>query len=476
MSQRGKSWACSAAATEIEPGVYAPIGGGSLAGRVRLGARGRRFGRGRGARFAAATLVAMLAAAFAFSAPALAQEAPPADSSTTPTDSGAGVPPATGGAGASESEDATDPTTEPTPTPGAGTEESDPPPPGSETTPPDTPADTPPPADETAPGGGVEPAPSTCTPPAGDAGSGAATGAPGECAAPDEPACETAAVTPPPAATTDSPTPPASAPGGAPATGCDEGVKPDPTPATPPPAPSAPPSAPEPDTSQATTAAPFGIVLLVPDSAGTTAAAAPQDRPEVANRLAAYRGRLAPLAPVVLDGLEESASELADVGSDEVLDPELAFDARWLQSIPPSRRDESCTPIAGTVSLSSSCPSYESESILTAPPLPWVGKAPNLRERVAQEAAERRRRTHPEARSDTERPTVAVAPVGWTRDHGRLGSGGSSGGSSVAAGLRIFAVSTSPLSLSAPVDFPTEPQPTLLPKGEPGVPPSASPG
>ena len=90
---------------------------------------------------------------------------------------------------------------------------------------------------------------------------------------------------------------------------------------------------------------------------------------------------------------------------------------------------------------------------------------------------ERHRRTHPEAQSDTERPAVAVAPATSTRDHGRrLSGGGAPGGSSAAAGLRIFAVSTSPLFLTAPVTFPTEPQPSVLPEGEPGVPPPASPG
>ena len=145
-----QSYACPAAATEIQEGVYAPIGGGSLAGRVRLGARGNLRGRGRGTRLASATLVAMLAAAFAFSAPATAQDGSgdaPADVSTTPTDTPTGGSDAPD-AGASEEE------TEPAETPGAGTEAPETPPPGSET----PPGDTTEPAEGTTPTEGTDPA------------------------------------------------------------------------------------------------------------------------------------------------------------------------------------------------------------------------------------------------------------------------------------------------------------------------------
>ena len=414
------------------------------------------WGRGRGTQFAAATSVAIVAAAFAFSAPASAQEGPeaaPADSATVPTDATAG------GAETPEAEAPEEPAapTEPAPDPGAGAEEPAPPPSGSETAPGDIPA----PADDATPGEATEPAsaPESC-PAEADGAS--------DCEPADGPACADGTTSAEAAATTESPSP---------AAHCEEAVEPAPDPPSPPAqSPPATPQAPAPQAAQTPTAAPAGnaIVLLVSESAATSAPPSPA---ELANRLLPNGGRVAAIIEVaVLDGLEEiQETESAEDAATDIVDPELAFDARWFQGVIPARRQGACAK-------QSSCSSTRPKSILIARALPWspVGSAGAARAAATAKQVEeltRHRRTRPEARSDTERPTVAVAPATPTRDHGRrVSGGGSPGGSSGAAGLRIFAVSTLPLLLTAPVSFPTEPPPTFLPEGEPGVSPPASPG
>ena len=426
-----------------------------MAGRVRLGARGILRVRGRGTRLASATLVAMLAAAFAFSAPATAQDAPgdaPADVSTAPTDTPTGGSD-TPDAGTSEGE------TEPAETPEAGTEEPEAPPPGSETPLDDTTE----PAEGTPPTEGTDPA--EPPPPAEECTAGAAGCEPAE-----EPACDAGATTAPVAMT------------GTPGAGCGEVVELEPEPTPPPPAPS-PPTPPAPPAPQAAASAPAGtsIVLLISE-AGPGPSAGPS-LPELANGLAPDGGRLSTMiSTVVLGGPDETgAPEAADEESRSATDHALAL-ANSAESMASSQREGPCARLssAGMAPLSDTCPSSQRESILTVgtQPLPAADRsiippAPPPPDTPLQ----RHRRTHPEAQSETERPAVAVAPATSTRDHGRrLSGGGAPGGSSAAAGLRIFAVSTSPLLLTAPVTFPTEPQPSVLPEGEPGVPPPASPG
>jgi len=425
-----------------------------LAGRVRLGARGILRGRGRGTRLASATLVAMLAAAFAFSAPATAQDAPgdaPADVSTAPTDTPTGGSD-TPEAGASEGE------TEPAETPEAGTEEPETPPSGSETTPGDTTA----PAEDTTPTEGTDPA--EPPPPSEECTAGAAG-----CAPADQPACDAGATASPVAMT------------GSPGAGCGEVVELEPEPTPPPPAPS-PPTPPAPPAPQAAAAPAANTIVLLISDTGPGSGAAPS-LPELANGLAPDRGRLSSLiSAVVLGGPDETgAPEAADEEARGATDHALAL-AHWAESMASSQREGPCALLssAGMAPLSDTCPSSQRESILTigTQPLPAADR-PNIRPGLPppETRLQRHRRTHPEAQSDTERPAVAVAPVNSTRDHGRrLSGGGAPGGSSAAAGLRIFAVSTSPLLLTAPVTFPTEPQPSVLPEGEPGVPPPASPG
>jgi hypothetical protein len=449
--------------------VYAPIGGGSLAGRVRLGARRMRLGWGRGTRLAFATLLATLAAAFAFAAPAGAQEspgAPPADTSTSPADPEPDAAPATGGADATTSGGSTDgaePPSEPsTPEPGAETSE----PPASS---PEAPAD------DTA--GGAEstpeesgsapsdtaPAPDTCAPPSADAD--AAPEPAGDCAPTPDPACDTDA--------------PAGADGEA-TPGCQEAVEPDPAPA---PAPATPPAAPPPApvTPQFTGPVTADTVIFVFVSEPVTAPPAPQ-QPELANRLLPHSSRASTLPEAVeLASAEaEPSAPATDVaGLDEVLDPDLS---KWFESVAPTKRrlGGSCAVSTADMALPGSCAGNDRESIMIASaPRPWpeIGTTTIPPGAARAAAFQRQRRIQPEARSDPERAPVAVAPVASPRDHGRRVSGGSSGGgSSASASLRVFALSSLPLSLAAPVSFPAEPLPTLLPDGELGVPPPASPG
>ncbi len=423
-----------------------------MAGRVRLGARGILQGRGRGTRLASATLVAMLAAAFAFSAPATAQDAPgdaPADVSTAPTDTPTGGSD-TPEAGASEGE------TEPAETPEAGTEEPETPPPGSET----PPADTTEPAEGTPPAEGTDPA--EPAPPAEECTAGAEG-----CEPADEPTCEAGTTAAPVAMT------------GSPGAGCEDVVELEPDPTPPPPAPPAAPTPPAPPAPQAAAPAPTGnsIVLLIAE-----AGPGPSQLPELANGLAPDGGRISTLiSTVVLGGPDETGTPEAADEDRGATDHALAL-AHWAESMASSQREGPCAPLssAGMAPLSDTCPSSQRESILTigTQPLPDADRAIILPAPPPPDTRlPRHRRTHPEAQSDTERPAVAAAPATSTRDHGRrLAGGGAPGGSSAAAGLRIFAVSTSPLLLTAPVTFPTEPQPSVLPEGEPGVPPPASPG
>ena len=254
----------------------------------------------------------------------------------------------------------------------------------------------------------------------------------------------------------------------------------EPEPTTPPPAPPAPtPPAPPAPQAAASEPAASSIVLLVSD-ASSGPSAAPSQLPELANGLTDSVRLSTLVSAVVLAGPDETeAPEATDEGSRTAIDHALDH---WSDSVASSQRAGLCAPLssAGMVPLSNSCPSSQRESILTA----GTQSSPTDDRAIMPPALpppdtplERHRRTHPEAQSDTERPAVAVAPATSTRDHGRrLSGGGAPGGSSAAAGLRIFAVSTSPLLLTAPVTFPTEPQPSVLPEGEPGVPPPASPG
>ncbi len=444
-----------------------------MAGRVRLGARGTRLGSGRGTRLASATLVATLAAAFAFTTPAGAQESPGGTSpetSTAPTEPEAEAVPATGGAETSTGEGSTDgaePPSEPAPTePTAETSE----PPASE---PQAPADTP--AAETTPEAGSDapsdtaPAPETCAPPAADADAGAAPEPASDCAPSSDPACDADA--------------PAGADVAAPP-GCKEAIEPEPAPATAPPPPAAPPPPPAPVAAQPSPSASANIVTIVLDNSEPAPAAAPSapQQAELANRLFPYRSRVSTLLEaVVLDSAEAepSAPSTDAAGPDDVLDPDLS---NWFESVAPSRRQAagSCVLRSPDLALSRRCAGAAPQSIMTAtaaPVWPAIGVTPMPAGAKRALDFQRHRRTRPEARSNAEQEPVAVAPAASPRDHGRRVSGGSSGGgSSAPASLRVFALSTLPLSLAAPVSFPAEPLPTLLPDGELGVPPPASPG
>ena len=435
-----------------------------MAGRVRLGAREILRGQGRGTRLASATLVAMLAAAFAFSAPATAQDAPgdaPKDVSTSPTDSG----------GASDAPDAGSSEGETEPAPTEPTETAEPSP---RLRRPDrrrlrttrrSPLTTPPRRRKpTRP----SPRPRPRSAPRGRPDASLRT----------SPACDAGTTTAPPAGTTDSSTPPASG------TGCGRTVvELEPEPTTPPPPP------PRSDALRTAGAA-----------AGSGRAGSQHDRPadRGARPRREYRGRRCPSSPTAssptADGSRFALGRRPRwVGRDRtrrrrrttsraVRSTARSRSHAGPRASRPRQREGSCAPLssAGLVPLSSSCPSSQRESILTAgtQTLPTADRR-TIRPGLPPPDTRlgRHRRTHPEAQSDTERPAVAVAPANSTRDHGRrLSGGGAPGGSSAAAGLRIFAVSTSPLLLTAPVTFPTEPQPSVFPEGEPGVPPPASPG
>ncbi len=444
-----------------------------MAGRVRSG--GRRTLIGRGTRSASAALVVALAAALAFSAPAFAQESPespPGDTATEPTTENTGD--SSGGTTPSDTTTPSGTTTPSDTTSGGGSEpppsESDPADPPGETTtddsapPADTPAsETPPPADTCASDGAAEPAAGCETAP--DAGTG---GDPAE----PEASCETGAAT-----TTES-----SAAGSSDgAAACVQIADPGPTSATPPP-PAAPAILPPPTapSQPAPTAAPTAIVLIAAEQAsGDTAPTSLH--PELANLLAPGTAGLA----VTLTSDPVSSVELeAATNGDETsaaTDSDASLEALWFQAAAHANRQSrgTCAPLVGSVPLSRACSSSGLQSILTAVAPLWVTPdAAPVRRTAAGRAADfqRHRRTHPEARADAEQPAVAAAPATSRNGNGIGVSGGSSGASSGSAASRIFAVSTLPLSLSAPVSFPTKPLPTVFPEGEPGVPPPASPG
>ena len=269
---------------------------------------------------------------------------------------------------------------------------------------------------------------------------------------------------------------------GSPGAACGEVVELEPEPTPTPTAPS-PPTPPAPPAPQAAAPAPAGnsIVLLISDASPGPSTG--PSLPELANGLAPDGGRVSTLiSTVVLGGPDETgAPAAADEESRGATDHALAL-AHWAESMASSQRDGPCARLssAGMAPLSDTCPSSQRESILTIGTEPVsTADRPDIRPGLPPPDTRlpRHRRTHPEAQSDTERPAVAAGPATSTRDHGRrLSGGGAPGGSSAAAGLRIFAVSTSPLLLTAPVTFPTEPQPSVFPEGEPGVPPPASPG
>ena len=384
--------------------------------------------------------------------PAYAQDGPgTGDTPTESTDPGTTETAPADTGGTTETGESTDPPAETAPAADPPAEESAPPPPDAE-----TPAG----GSTEEPAAPSEPAPpsETCT----TTEEGAADGASSTCepAAPAEGEADPAGD--PDASCEDGTTAaqPASEGSNEPAPACKAVEDPGPAAATAPPPASTPASAPAPAPAAAETGT---IVLIVGEPAAAAPVAPAPQNADLANLL------LPLLAGAVT--LSGGASEAAVVlGVSAAIAGEPADAAE-------SQRSFAASMYEGVALAERQAPPVESVLTANVPLYPTMDKATGLPAPVTRlRELQRPRRTHPEARADAEPPTVAVAQAP-SRSDGRTGvSGGSTGGSAGSATQRIFVVSTLPLTLSAPVSFPTEPPPTLLPEGEPGIAPTASPG
>ncbi len=219
-------------------------------------------------------------------------------------------------------------------------------------------------------------------------------------------------------------------------------------------------------------------MLIVGEPAAAASVAPTPQNAELANLLLPSMLGGVTLSDGVSDAVAVLAVSATITGEPAYDASERSFAAGLYESVALAERRArgSCTH---ELAPSRACAGSPVESVLTAPVqrYPTMDVETALPAGVAQaEELKRHRRTHPEVLADAERPVVAVAQAP-SRSDGRTGvSGGSSGGSAGSATQRIFVVSTLPLTLSAPVSFPTEPAPTLLPEGEPGIAPPASPG
>jgi hypothetical protein len=220
-------------------------------------------------------------------------------------------------------------------------------------------------------------------------------------------------------------------------------------------------------------------VLIVGEPAAAASVAPTPQNPELANLLLPSMLGGVTLSDGVSDAVAVLAVSATITGEPAYDASERSFAAGLYESVALAERRArgSCTH---ELAPSRACAGSPVESVLTAPVqrYPTMDVETALPAGVAQ-AEELKRRTrshHPDVLADAEPEVVAVVQAP-SRSDGRTGvSGGSSGGSAGSATQRIFVVSTLPLTLSAPVSFPTEPAPTLLPEGEPGIAPPASPG